>query len=149
MGDQTLTAASTTDQIREVLARYCQFCDDGRFDEFAQLFTESAQFAVMGTVHEGRDAIVAFMSAAQPPERRGKHMTSNTVIELDVSGAAATVFTDYVFVGRRKDGSFALTSVGRYHDRMRRDADGRWRISRREIVFLGDAVADVVQPLPG
>jgi uncharacterized protein (TIGR02246 family) len=138
---------TTHDQIRGTIAAYCQTCDDGRFDEFAELFTLDAEFAVMGQVHRGRDAITAFMSASQPPERRGKHMTSNTLIELDASGDAAAVFTDYVFVGRTKDGRFAVTSVGRYHDRMVRDAGGHWRIARREIVFLGDTAAEVAQPL--
>lgn len=58
-------------------------------------------------------------------------------------GASATAVTDYVFIARAAGaeggpmGSFAITSAGRYHDRLVLD-DGTWRFARREIVFLGD-----------
>ena len=125
------------DAIRTTLARYCQLCDDGRFDEFAELFTDDAVFHVLGTDHVGRAAIAAFMTAAQPPEARGRHVTSNSVIAVD--GARATAVTDYLFVARADHG-FAITNVGRYHDQLALDpADAdRWRFTRREIVFLGD-----------
>lgn len=122
--------------IRTTLARYSQLCDDGRFDEFADLFTEDAVFHVLGTDHVGRTAIAAFMTAAQPPEARGRHVTSNPVITVD--GARATAVTDYLFVAR-VEGGFAITNVGRYHDQLAADPaePDRWRFTRREIVFLG------------
>ena len=129
------------DQIRDVIARYCQLCDDGRFDEWAELFTPDTRFHVMGRTSEGRAAAQAFIEAGQTPERRGKHLAVNTVIELDqpdVVGTAprsARAWTDYIFVSRDK----AITSVGRYHDVLVRDDDGRWRFAVREIVFLGDS----------
>lgn len=110
-------------------------CDDGRFDQLALLFAEDAEFHVMGQVHRGRDAIAAFMETAQPPERRGRHMTSSSLVDIDESGDRAAGRTDYVFVGRSGD-SYAVTSVGRYHDSFVRDRDGEWRFSRREIVFM-------------
>lgn len=117
-----------------MLATYSMTCDDGRFDEFALLFAADAEFHVMGQVHRGRDAIVAFMEEALPPERRGRHMTSSSLIDIDESGDRARGLTDYVFVGRA-GGQYAITSVGRYHDDFVRDRDGEWRFSRREIVF--------------
>jgi uncharacterized protein (TIGR02246 family) len=125
-------APSDHDEIRRVLARYCQLCDDGEFDEFALLFTDSATFTVMGTTHDGRGQIEAFMRAAQPPESRGKHLISQPVIEID--GDTARVTTDYAFVGR-VGSSLAITSSGRYVDRFER-VDGQWAIAAREIVFL-------------
>jgi hypothetical protein len=46
------------------------------------------------------------------------------------------VTTDYCFLAR----DLTVMSAGRYHDVLVRDVgDGdRWRIARREIVFLGD-----------
>jgi uncharacterized protein (TIGR02246 family) len=141
---------SDHDEIRGLVASYCQCCDDGRFEEFAQLFAPDAQFAVMGKVHEGREAIVGFMGAAMTPERRGKHLTSNTLIDLDADNAEATALTDYMFVARRSEGGFAITSVGRYHDRVVRSPDGGWQFARREIVFMGDVPSDAgAQPLAG
>ena len=125
---------SDEDAIRRTLAEYCQFCDDGRFDELADLFTADATFHVLEKAHQGPSQVRAFMEKAQPPERRGRHVCSNTVIDLD--GDTARVFTDYVFVARSDGETFAIISVGRYHDRLVKDHD-RWRFAERRIVFLG------------
>jgi len=121
--------------IRRTLALYCQLCDDGRFDEFARLFATDAEFRVMGRTYAGRDAIRDFMTAAQGPDARGKHIATNTVISVE--GHTARAFTDYLFVSR----DVAITNVGRYHDRLVREPDGEWRFAEREIVFMGDADA--------
>lgn len=129
-----MAAVSDHDQIRSTLARYCQHCDDGRFDAFADLFTDDATFTVMGTTQTGRQQIATWMAEVQPPEARGKHVISEPFIELD--GDSARAATDYLFVGRTHDG-LAVTSTGRYLDELRRGPGG-WQIAAREIVFLGD-----------
>jgi len=120
--------------IRAVLVRYCHLCDEGRFDEWAQLFAEDATFTVLGKIHVGREAVKGFIENAQPPERRGKHVLSEPLVELE--GAGASAWTDYLFVGR-DDGGLSVTSTGRYHDRLAKQ-DGVWRFVNREIVFVGD-----------
>jgi len=127
--------------IRDVLASYCQLCDDGRFAEWAELFTDDARLHVMGTTHHGRAAVRSFIEAAQPPERRGKHLVTNVLVALD--GDRARTWSDYLFVDRNG----TPTSVGRYHDELRRE-EGRWRFELREIVFLGDT-PEVAHPVPG
>jgi uncharacterized protein (TIGR02246 family) len=126
--------ASDEEQIRGVLARYCHLCDEGRFDEWAALFTDDGTFTVMGTTHQGRGDLQAFISAALPRERRGRHMLSEPLIEVD--GDVALGWTDFAFVGRTGDG-LAVTQAGRYHDRFVRD-EGVWRFASHEIVFMGD-----------
>jgi uncharacterized protein (TIGR02246 family) len=134
----------SSEALHALIARYCQLCDDGRFTEFAALFADDAEFVVMGRTYRGRAAIADFMEDAQPPERRGKHLTANVVLDIDDAGGEASACTDYVFVGREAEapGGFAITSVGRYHDEFRRGSDGAWRFARREIVFLGDEPTD-------
>jgi 3-phenylpropionate/cinnamic acid dioxygenase small subunit len=129
-----LRAPDDVDQIRRTLASYCHHCDDGRFDEWQELFTDDATFLVMGRRHQGRPAIRAFIEAGQPPERRGKHVCANSVI--DVNGDTATARTDYIFVGRTPDG-LAVTSAGRYYDTLVRQ-EHLWLFRSREIVFMGD-----------
>lgn len=129
------------DAIAATIAAYCQLCDDGRFDEWAQLFTDDARFVVMGRTHEGRAAIQAFIEAGQPPERRGRHATFNSLVRLD-SAEGARAWTDYLFMDRER----SVTSVGRYHDELVPGPDGRWRFALREIVFMGDE--PVVTTLP-
>jgi uncharacterized protein (TIGR02246 family) len=119
--------------IRRTLARYCHRCDDGDFDAFAELFRADARFVVLGQEHVGPDAIKAFMEQAQPPEARGKHFLGQSDIAVD--GERADVVTDYTFIAKR-DGGYAITSAGRYHDTLVRDDDGEWRFAARRIVFL-------------
>lgn len=122
------------DEIRQLLVAYCQLCDDGRFEEWAELYTEDATFTVMGTTHIGRSNLKGFIAGAQPPEARGKHFLSEPKIAVD--GDIADCVTDYIFLaGRGTD--IKVTSAGRYIDELLRDS-GRWRFAAREIVFLGD-----------
>ncbi|MGH9188295.1 MAG: nuclear transport factor 2 family protein [Acidimicrobiales bacterium] len=127
--------------IRQTLARYCQLCDDGRFEEFAALWTDEAVFSVPGRdAVVGRGAIRAFMEKAQPPERRGKHMCSNSII--DVQGDEARVVSDYVFVAG-PGGAYTITSAGRYHDRIVRDPEtGDWHFAQRRIEFAKRLAAE-------
>lgn len=121
--------------MQELLARYCMAVDDGRFDAFGELFEPEGEMHVMGVTHSGREAVRSFMEAAQPPEARGRHSTSATVLELDTESGTGSGWVDYVFF----DTGGSATSIGRYHDRYVRGDDGRWRFELREIVFLGGA----------
>lgn len=116
--------------IRRTLTRYCQRCDDGDFGSWAELFEPDATFAVLGRTYEGRDAIRGFIEKAQGPDARGKHVIAQADIEAD--GDEADAVTDYLFVSKAKE----ITSAGRYHDHLRRGADGEWRFVSREIRFL-------------
>ena len=117
--------------IRRLLAACCQALDDGRFDEWASLYTEDCRFAVMGTRTRGRSDMRAIIEPFQTAELRGKHMISEPMIDFDGDTALAT--TDFAFVA--KDNKILQT--GRYHDILRRGADG-WQVAGREIVFTGD-----------
>ena len=117
--------------VRRLLAACCQVLDDGRFDEWASLYTEDCRFAVMGTRTRGRAEMRSIIEPFQTAELRGKHMISEPMIDLDGDEALAT--TDFAFVA--KDNK--ILQAGRYHDILRRGADG-WQVAGREIVFTGD-----------
>jgi 3-phenylpropionate/cinnamic acid dioxygenase small subunit len=117
--------------IRRTIAQYAHFCDDGLFDDWADLFTADATFTVLGETHVGREQAKSWISKFQTPDLRGKHICVNSVI--DVARDEARAWTDYIFVDQSK----AIASVGRYHDRLVRDGD-RWRFRERRIVFLGE-----------
>jgi len=121
------------DQIRRTLSEYSQRCDDGRFDEWAELFTEDARFVLAGQVTAGRDSIRALMTGMMPPGRRGQHVTSNSLVDVD--GDSATVITDYLFVRPTADGP-TIVAAGRYHDRLAREGR-RWLFRERSITMLG------------
>ncbi|MEZ5169393.1 MAG: nuclear transport factor 2 family protein [Acidimicrobiia bacterium] len=120
--------------IRRLLATYCHAYDDGRTDDFAALFTDDAQFTVMGVTHTGRPAIRENIGAWKPGTPVGQHVTYNAVIE--VTGDAADAATDFCYLQRSDDG-LRLTQAGRYIDELVREGGG-WRFRSRTIRFLGD-----------
>jgi hypothetical protein len=132
------------EDIRRTLARYCMLCDDGRFDDLAELFAEQATFHVVGRTIEGRDAIRAFMEISQGPDQRGKHIAFNPLVVVDGWGGTAKAWTDCVFVDR----TGAITDQGRYYDELEREGDKVWRFKSREIVPQGDEPV-ASQPPPG
>jgi uncharacterized protein (TIGR02246 family) len=121
------------DQVRRTIAAYSQHCDDGRFDQWSDLFADDAHLVFAGRTTEGRDHIRRYMESVQPPEARGKHITSHSLVEVD--GDIAVAHTDYLFVRSGSEG-LALVATGRYHDQLVRDGS-RWRFRRREISMLG------------
>jgi uncharacterized protein (TIGR02246 family) len=120
------------DAIRRTLGEYSQHCDDGRFDEWADLFTSDARLVLAGTVTEGRDAIKEYMTTVQAAGRRGMHVTTNSLVDVD--GDTATATTDYLFVRPTTEG-LAIIAAGRYYDTLVRDRM-RWRFQERSITML-------------
>lgn len=120
------------DQIRRTLGQYSLLCDDGRFDEWGELFTEDARLELNGQVTSGRQAIVTYMRSVQPAESRGLHMTSGSLVEVD--GASGSATTNYMFVRPSPQG-MAIIAAGRYHDQLVRDGR-RWRFTQRTITIL-------------
>jgi 3-phenylpropionate/cinnamic acid dioxygenase small subunit len=120
------------DEIRRTLGRYSLLCDDGRFDQWGELFTEDARLELMGKVTLGRPAIVTYMQSIQPAESRGLHMTSGPLVEVD--GASASATTNYMFVRPTADG-MTIVAAGRYYDQLVRDGR-RWLFAERRITML-------------
>lgn len=119
-------------QIRRTLGQYSQRLDDGRFEEWSELFTDNARVVFMGQVTEGRDAIRNYMETVQGDGKRGMHVTTNSLIDVDGDGATAT--TDYLFVRPTAEG-IGVVAAGRYLDQLARH-DGQWRFQVREITLL-------------
>ena len=118
--------------ILRVLAAYCQLCDDGDFAELVEQFTPDGVIAFGDDIATGREELRAWFERRQPPERRGKHLTLNPIVEL--AGRRARVASDFVFL-RIVDGVPTPAIAGRYRDEFRREGD-RWCIERRDIELL-------------
>lgn len=125
-----MTDAEALDRL---IARYAHTLDDGRWDEFADLWAPEADLVLRGTTTHGRGAIRAAVEASQPPERRGRHHVVN--VELEIDGDRARGVSDFVLFVRAVDGPPQPRFVGRYDDTMTR-VDGVWRFARREITFF-------------
>lgn len=124
--------ASAESAIRRVIAAYCHSCDEGRFADYAQLFAPDATVVLPGQEVTGRAAIQAWITAGQPPHKRGMHVTTN--VELDVVEGRARGRTGFLFLAHGTSG-LQVSTAGRYLDEFVRDG-GSWLIARREITFL-------------
>jgi len=131
-------------EIRELLERYMRYNDDGALDRLVALFDEDAIYQVTGNVLRGHGDIREFLgrsgafvdgrpSWTDPGELykqpRSVHVSTNPII--DVEGDTATAESDFVVLSRDDDGRARIDLVGRYRDRLRRDAGGRWLITKR------------------
>ena len=126
--------------IRRLIAEYCHHYDDKRSAEFTALFTEDAEFTVFGKSRIGRQEIHDHIATQQPGAAPGQHVTYNQVIDIASDGQTARAWTDFLYL-KQVDAGYAISTAGRYHDRLVRDPD-RWRFKTRTIVFLGDVVPD-------
>src|SRR5579862_7555871 len=121
--------------IGRTLARYCHTIDDGEFDALGECFTEDTELEAFGRTRNGREAAVGLLAKAMPPENRGKHLITNTVVSAVEEGEAgegkASVVSDFAFVG--KDSSIM---TGRYIDEFAATDDG-WKIAKRTIALNG------------
>jgi hypothetical protein len=126
--------------VQRVLSLYCQRCDDGDHAGVAALWAPDGELLYDGELIVGHAALEVWFAQKSPPDRRGKHLTTNVVVDVDGDRAAAT--SDYAFL-RIEDGVIAVPFAGRYVDALAR-IDGTWRLTRRAIVLLappGSAVA--------
>lgn len=118
--------------IRQVVAEYCHLVDDGRLVDLVQLFTDDGTFSFGRLSAYGRAEVRSWFEQYQPPELRGKHLTTNTVVQ--VKGDRATAVSDFAFLVFQ-EGQLVSQIAGRYHDEFRQ-VDRRWLIQSREAVAL-------------
>jgi ketosteroid isomerase-like protein len=143
VGDQAEGATDRIDvgailRIQRALAAYCQLCDDAEFWQLAQVFAPDGVFVFAGAEVTGRDALAAWFERAQPPRRRGKHFTTNAIVDVDPGGDTASAVSDFVFV-QFIDGAPKPQIAGRYRDKFVR-FDGDWLIERREVETMTQPV---------
>jgi ketosteroid isomerase-like protein len=119
-------------EIGQLRARYCQYLDDGRWDDLVELFTPDGAFVGLSAV-SGRAELRAFFAGLQEgPLQAWWHFSSNETIDLDGDAATGQCWLDQPCV---VDGE-AHIAAGRYADRMRRCDDGRWRFEERKVSFF-------------
>jgi hypothetical protein len=122
-----------TGEIRKTLHQYAIFLDDGRVQDFLDLFTEDAVFTAAGFVYEGREG--TRRELAEKDRRPGKHLPFSALIEFE-SPTAARAWSDFIRVKITKTGDptmWKITSIGRYYDQLVRGEGGRWRFARRDV----------------
>lgn len=145
------------EQIQDLLSRYANCVDYGREAEYLDLFAEDGLFEatfpegfdvtsfpprggeiVDGALrHTGRAQLASLIGGhTRAPFVLHRHLALHPLIVVD--GDGATCESAFLRFDVGVDAAVYVRAMGRYLDRLRRCADGRWRfVSRRlEIQFL-------------
>ena len=115
--------------IRRLIADYCFHTDVSDVDRLLELFTEDFDFTgVFGDFH-GHDGMRALHArTADRPKGTARHITTNTVIDLDGDTATARSYILVLSVEQ----TVTIRFSGGYYDRFVKK-DGRWYFRSRHI----------------
>ncbi len=120
------------DAIRDLMTRYCLAIDAGRYEEWAQCFTEDGIFdsPILGT-WQGWDALRAFTTKYREwtGDAQSRHCVMNILI--DIQGQTATA-ESYLLLTHAAQGKTELVISGRYEDRIEKVGD-QWRFKERKV----------------
>lgn len=133
-----LTLLEDERAIIDTLHRYGQAADDGRVDDWVELFEEEGEFRSTNRqgdiiLHEkGRDALRAWLQAFRAGETKlSKHCVLAPVIRIDGGTAIVDSYLMRLIENDDPHRSPAPLLMGRYRDDMVKGADGRWRFRER------------------
>jgi hypothetical protein len=121
------------DSIREILAQYCTYGDNGRSKELAALFTPDGVWEGRMGRADGRDAIETLMARINAPPGPGlpirRHIVTNSVVAIE--GNSAVVTSSFVMFREAEHGP-QIGAVGHYDDVFVKDGRA-WRIKTRKV----------------
>jgi ketosteroid isomerase-like protein len=135
------------EQIRNLLARYCERMDAGDFGGLAELFAGATLADESGNVFAtGADEMRVMwerQTILYDGKPRTKHVTANPVISVE--GDEATCTSSYVVFQGMDDLPLQPIVTGRYADTFARDDAGQWRFTQRRYAI--DHVGDLSRHL--
>ena len=129
--------------IENLIARYSFLVDDGDFDGLGELLAACALTLGPGPAVRGRAAIAQLARAAlmtcDDGTPRTRHVTTNVLIGIDASGAAAHSRSYYTVLQSLPDFPLQPIATGTYSDRFEK-RDGCWMLVERSVQtrFAGD-----------
>jgi hypothetical protein len=130
-----------TNEISNLIFRYAELFDTGRFDEFAGLFAHGQWHRAGPGSAAARQWIDDYVRLYDG-QTRTKHVTTNLVVDVDEAAGTATA-SAYVTVFQALP-DFPLQPIfsGRYQDRLTR-SEGTWWFTERRV--LGDLYGDITR----
>ena len=135
-------------QILNLLHRYCELQDAADFVGVAELFRHSSYIVAGGQSHFGYDEVYALKTkhdrTYDDGTLRTKHVTTNTILELDENGLRATARSYFTVLQQVDDHPLEIVIAGRYHDRFA-CRDGTWHLTER--IIYCDLIGDLSRHL--
>ena len=120
--------------IPNLLYRYADLMDAGRFDDAAELFDHGC-IVSNGKEIRGRSAIAefwrSFIKLHDNEMTNTRHLITNPQIEISEDGTRATGKSQWTGLQKKTDGTLTIVGTGRYRDEFA-VIDGEWRFTRRE-----------------
>jgi len=140
MGSRRTPGEQAADEwaVRNVIVRLAQYADGlGTCEQYADLFTEDADWMMPNAPRHGRDDILDGCRSRRAEGGVGagshtRHVVASTAVDFtsDDEAVADSYWVFYV----ETDVAPRVTLVGRDHDTLRRTEQG-WKMARREITF--------------
>ena len=134
--------------IRNLLGRYCELMDAGDWAGLADLFAHAVLTDLDGReAARGRDGVLRLYgdgTQTYDGSPRTRHLTTNSVIEVDEATGAAIARSSFVVFQATDALPLQPIAAGRYRDRFER-RDGQWVFVER--AFALDQVGDLSQHL--
>ena len=139
-----MTSSDTA--IANLLGRYAEAIDSGRFEDAAALFAHARvkrthpqveELDAAGLLALWREKIILYEDGTP----RTKHVITNAIIDVDDDRGTATSRSYYTVYQQTDDFPLQLIAAGRYHDAFER-RDGEWRFAARDYSLL-DLVGDL------
>lgn len=134
---------SPADACRDTVLRLARAQDLRDWDTLATLFTADACLLRPGGERlVGREAIRAAY-AGRPPGRFTRHLVVSTIVDPTAEGEARAHSGVLLWSGQADDAegpqgrpAHGPELLGEFDDRLRREADGRWRVAERQARFV-------------
>lgn len=130
--EERLALLEAKEAIREAISNYAFYADTGRYEEWADLFTQDGVFdaGARGRA-QGWEQLIAFLKGRHGPQGpKSRHYIVNHAIQVSGNEAVAR---SYVAV-TNEDGDTSLFGAGTYDDRLRKEGD-RWRFVERKVTL--------------
>lgn len=137
--------------ITNLLYRYAEMVDAGRFEQLADELFRHAHFVVAPPPAERIDgaAMAGLMVATTIRHENGtpctRHVVSNPIVEVDENAGTASCRSCYTVFQQTPTLPLQAVVTGRYHDRFAR-IGGRWWFTERDYTLI-DMVGDISQHL--
>ena len=139
-------------EIENLLHTYAERIDAGDLEGVAQLFAHGRIAALAGAkpeqIFEGEDRVLALYRSSMRIYDGGsphtKHVTTNSIVEVDEGANAASARSYYTVFQQVDDLPLQPIVCGRYHDTFQL-IDGRWWFDTR--IMIVDLVGDLSRHL--
>jgi uncharacterized protein (TIGR02246 family) len=138
MGGEATARLADELAIRNLTARMAQLADTSGaddLDEYIDLFSDDAVWALPGNERKGRQSILEGarerrMAGTQGPGTNTRHVITTQAVRFEGDDEAVSD-AYYLFVSDTST-TPTVRMMGHYHDLLRREG-GTWKMARREI----------------